>query len=241
MFGLAVKAETDGMAKALSAVATKQLPWAIANALNDTAEAIRADTRRLMESVFDRPTPFTLGAFKVTKAAPDRLFASVERKDQVVGRHYLETEETGGPRRQTATDKLMDSRIAWGGRLWGIVPGDAAKLDQYGNWSAGERNQVLSVLKAMRDGAANETARSRKKAGAKRARYFVPALGTIKTPGVYKRVPGQRAPQLILLFVSSAPTYQARLPFHDNAERVARVTFGPRFAYRFNQALATAR
>ena len=241
MFGISVKADTERMAAALSAVATKQLPWALSAALNDTAQAVHADTRRLMESVFDRPTPYTLGAFKVTKAGPDRLSASVERKDQVVGKHYLETEQRGGARRQTALDKLMESRIAYGGRLWGVVPGDAAKLDQYGNWSAGERNQVLAVLKAMRDGAANETAKSRKRAGGKRVRYFVPAAGTIKTPGVYRRQPGVKQPQLVLLFVASAPTYQARLPFHDNAERVAKETFGPRFAYRFNQALSTAR
>ena len=240
MFGISVKADTDRMAKALSAVATKQLPWATAAALNDTALAVHQDTRRLMESVFDRPTPFTLGAFKVTKAAPDRLQAAVERKDMVVGRHYLETEEKGGPRRQTGFEKLMGMRIAYAGQLWGVIPADSAKLDQYGNWSSGERNQVLAVLKAMRDGSSNETGRSRKRAGSKRARYFVPKSG-LKTPGVYKRVAGQRDAEIVLLFVASAPTYRVRLPFHDNAERVARETFGPRFAYRFNQALASAR
>ena len=62
----------------------------------------------------------------------------------------------------------------------------------------------LVPIKAMRDGAANETARARKRAGSKRARYFVPALGTIKTPGVYRRDPGVSQPQLILLFPAVA-------------------------------------
>ena len=240
MFSLQVKANTDKFAAALSAVATRQLPYAISRALNDTAQDVLTDTKRLMESVFDRPTPYTLGGFMVRQAKPDALQASVEQKPQAAARNYLRTEEQGGGRKQTGLDKLLSMRIAYAGRLWGVVPGDGAKLDQYGNWSGGERNQVLAVLKAMRDGAANETTRSRKKAGAGRARYFV-SPPQFKTPGVWKRVPGQKQPQLILLFVASAPGYQPRLPFHDNAERIARERFGINFANRFNAAMASAR
>lgn len=239
MFTLSVSANTVLMARALSDVATKQLPYALSRALNDTAQDVLKDNRRLMESVFDRPTPYTLGSFMVRNATQGSLQASVEQKQQAAMHSYLSTEADGGARRQTGLDKLMSMRVAYAGQLWGVVPGDAAKLDQYGNWSAGERNQVLAVLKAMRDSTSNETGRSRKRAGAKRARYFVPAAGTMRTPGVYRRMGKQL--DLILLFVSSPPGYQARFPFHDNAERVTRDRFPVNFANRFNTALASAR
>ncbi len=240
MFALSIKAETAKFAAALSAVASKQLPYAISRALNDTAQDVLADNKRLMTSVFDRPTPFTLNAFYAKPATQQSLSTTVQRKDQVVGKHYLETEASGGARGQTGIDKLLSMRIAYAGHLWGVVPGDGARLDAYGNWSSAERNQVLAVLKAMRDGAANETTRSRKRAGSARARYFV-SPPSFKTPGIWKRIPGQRQPSLILLFVGEAPGYQARFPFHANAERVAREAFPKRFAQRFNAALASAR
>ncbi|MGV8987803.1 MAG: hypothetical protein ACOH2H_16135 [Cypionkella sp.] len=240
MFTLSIKAETDKFAAALSAVATKQLPYALSRALNDTAQDVLTDNKRLMESVFDRPTPYTLGAFMVRNAKPDALQSTVEQKSQASTRNYLRTEEQGGARKQTGLDKLLSMRIAYAGHLWGVIPGDGAKLDRYGNWSSGERNQVLAILKAMRDGSANETSRSRKRAGGKRAQYFV-SPPQFKTPGVWKRVPGLKQPQLVLLFVASAPGYQSRLPFHDNAERVARERFPINFANRFNSALASAR
>lgn len=237
-----VSTNADALERKLNAMVTRQLPYATARALNDTAQDVVVDTKRLMGEVFDRPTPFTLNAFYAGPLATrDNLSVTVQRKDMVVGKHYLETEQAGGARGQTGVDKLLSMRIAYAGRIWGVVPGDGAKLDQYGNWSAGERNQVLSVLKAMRDGAANETSRSRKRAGTKRARYFVPAQGTIKTPGVYKRIPGVKQPQLILLFVDSAPTYQPVLPFKDNAERVVSERLHDHFRRRFAEAMAGAR
>lgn len=238
VFTLTISANTELMGRALSDVATKQLPYALSRALNDTAQDVLKDNRRLMESVFDRPTPYTLGSFMVRNATQSSLQATVEQKQQAAMHSYLTTEETGGARRQTGTDKLMAIRVAYAGHLWGVVPGDAAKLDQYGNWSAGERNQVLAVLKAMRDGAANETSRSRKRAGAKRGRYFV-SPPSFKTPGVWRRNGKQL--DLVLLFVNAAPGYQARFPFHDNAERVTRDRFPVNFANRFNSALASAR
>ena len=54
----------DVMAR-LEAVSTSQLPFAMSRALNDTAEDVRKAEIAKMQSVFDRPTPYTLNAFQI--------------------------------------------------------------------------------------------------------------------------------------------------------------------------------
>lgn len=226
MFGISVKADTDRMAKALSAVATKQLPWATAAALNDTAQAVHQDTRRLMESVFDRPTPFTLGAFRVEYATKDKLSAAVLTKD-IQGR-YLPLQESGGVEMPTGSVLLNPVGV---------------RLNQYGNLP---RNALKTLLA--------------------RPDVFVARKRSSKTsylaPGIYQRTDfkakngrrvgtaavavatanGARTSRLKLLIAfKPSQTVQGVLPFHRNAAEVASKVFGQRFAYRFAQALATAR
>lgn len=104
----------------------------------------------------------------------------------------------------------------------GLVPDQGADIDQfdaYGNWSMGERNQVMSQLKAGREVGfnSNETETSRKRAGSKRARYFVPSQKSGLSPGVYKRS-GKNKLSKILHFTTAMPVYDNRLHFLDNVE-----------------------
>lgn len=233
--------DADVVAARFIATLNKQIAFAASRALNKTAVDVIKAERQTMAEVFDRPTPWTLNAFRYEPATKDTLTAVVERRLDAKRRDYLATEAKGGQRGQTALEGLLANRITYGGILAAIVPGDGAKLNQYGNWDAGERNTVVSVLKAMRDGAANETARSRKRAGAKRARYFVPKVGTIKTPGIWRRTPGKRAPDLIALFLPAPPAYQPRFPFLEVGTRTAVDVMPGHFEREMAAALATAR
>lgn len=187
-------------------------------ALNDTAADVLQHQQDRMDTVFDRPTRFTKNAFMVWRAKPSDLEAQVLERPSVGKRHYLKVQEEGGPRDQTGVEKLMQTHVAYDGVLRAVIPGDNARLDAHGNWSSGERNQVLSMLGAQRDRAANTPAKMRRATKA-RAKYFVPKSGLY--PGVYSRDAAGNL-GVVAIFTSSVPTYSPRLGFYDGAEQIYR-------------------
>ena len=214
MFHLNV--ETAEFERALDGLSEKRMPWAAANALNDTAKDVLTHMRERMEVVFDRPTRFTKNAFMVWKANPRTLTAAVQERPSVGKRHYLKMQERGGARAQTGLEKLLASGVAYEGALYAAIPADGAKLDAFGNWSRGERTQVLSDLGAQRDTRSNATTASRKR-NKKRSKYFVPKHGL--TPGVYRRDTSGNL-DIVLAFTDHAPAYEKRLGFYDGAGEV---------------------
>jgi hypothetical protein len=202
--------------RALEGISEKRMPWAAANALNDTAKDVLTHMQDRMAVVFDRPTRFTKNAFMVWKANPRSMTAAVQERPSVGPRHFLKIQERGGARGQTGLEGLLSSRLAYEGVLQAAIPADGAKLDAFGNWSTGERNQVLSALGAQRDTRSNATGASRKR-NKKRASYFVPKHGL--TPGVYRRETNG-ALNIVLAFVDHAPKYEKRLGFYDGAGEV---------------------
>lgn len=98
----------------------QQMPYAISRALNDTANAVVKAEVAEEARVFDRPTPFTLNAFRVIPATKSNLTAVVTTKDRQST--YLPLQATGG------TDLPMKIAL--------LIPVHAA-LNQYGNLSKG--------------------------------------------------------------------------------------------------------
>ncbi|WP_339113272.1 hypothetical protein [Thioclava sp. GXIMD2076] len=208
--------DTSGFTTALDTLAKRDVVIASTWALNDTAEEARAHVAERMTVVFDRPTRFTQNAFRVRKARSSDLEAAVEERATIGRRHYLKVQEEGGPRGQTGFEKLLSQNLAFEGIIQSVIPAEGARLDAYGNWSTGERNQVLSALNAQRDRAANATKASRKRKP-KRARYFVPKAGL--TQDIYKRGPSGIAERVAILS-DKVPVYQKRLGFFAEAERI---------------------
>lgn len=224
------------MDRALRAIATRQLPFAISRTLNDTAADVRKAEVAAMQRVFDRPTPFTLSAFQIKPSTKDNLVAVVEQKQQAGRRDFLTREAEGGPRKATALESLLRTKLAYGGILTAILPADNARLDRYGNWSSGQRNEVLSAIGAMRDSTSNRSAASlkRKKSPSK---YFIPTSGL--PAAVYERTAGGQL-KVILAFTAKAPTYTARFPFQQVAQDTAQAQLPQHFARRFAEAMASA-
>lgn len=231
---------TDNMPEVLArfqAVATRQLPFALSRALNDTATAVRTAEVEKMKAVFDRPTPYTLGAFQIRPSSKANLVAIVEQKEQAGKRDYLKREAEGGPRRSTALEKLLSTKLATSAIITAILPADNARLDQYGNWSNGQRNEVLAAINAMRDSTSNRSAASTKR---KRnpSKFFVPTSGL--PAAVYERT-GSGQLKVILAFTASAPVYTPRFPFEVTARAEAERVFPVQFGLRFGEAVAGAR
>ena len=93
----------------LRALADRKINIAASWALNDTAKDVLTHVQDRMQAVFDRPTRFTLNAFTIRGARPNRLEAEVKERPSVGRRHYLKTQEFGGARRRTGLEGLLDA------------------------------------------------------------------------------------------------------------------------------------
>ncbi|GGE26673.1 hypothetical protein SAMN05421774_11243 [Gemmobacter megaterium] len=200
-------------------LATRDVRQAATWALNDTATEVQQHIQNRMNVVFDRPTRYTQRAFGVLRGArPSRLEVEIGERASVERRYFLKVQEHGGSRPQKAVERRI--ALASDDYVRTAIPTDAARIDGYGNWSSGERNQVMSQLQVGRDVGytSNETEASRKrKARRGKARYFIPKHGL--APGVYRRNAPDDIPIRILTLTDTAPIYQPRLGFHAEAAR----------------------
>ncbi|WP_411839235.1 hypothetical protein [Paracoccus sp. ME4] len=202
----------------LRQLADKDARMAAVWALNDTAADVLEHVHANMDRVFDRPTRFTKGAFRIKRARPQDLEAEVVERDRQGRRHYLKVQELGGQRPQTGLEALLSSRVAYAGIIQSVTPAPGARLDAYGNWSIGERNQALSAIQAQRDPTTNTTVASRRR-NRRRAGFFVPREGSGLSPGIWKRAPDGTISK-VLHFSALAPVYSQRLGFQDGAAEV---------------------
>lgn len=208
----------DDIDAAFKQLSGRDLAIAASWALNDTAADVLKFVQDRMDDVFDRPTRFTKNAFSVKGARPAKLEASVEERPSVGKRHYLKVQEHGGRRGQTGLEALLGSRLAYDGIISAVTPAGGAKLDAYGNWSRGERNQALSAVQAQRDSSTNTTkaARSRKR---KRAGFFVPKAESKLSAGIWKRDPDGSISK-VLHFTNTMPSYDKQLGFFEGAAKI---------------------
>lgn len=237
---LVIGSNIAAVSKALREVTSSQLPFAMSRAMNDTAYDGLAAMQDEERAVFDRPTPWALNAFMVWRADKRTLQASIRERPSVGRRHFLKVQNTGGARPQTGLEGLLSAKVAITGPFAAAVPTGAARRDAYGNWSAGERNQVLSGIKAQRDVRSNSTAASSKRSRAKgRAQYFVPRPGAGLSPGIYRRE-GRKAVKIVN-FTASMPSYSRRINFEMTALDRAGQVFANHFRRRMAEALASAK
>ncbi len=244
MVTISFQADIERLRRRLDDVQRRQLPYATSRALNATARDVFDDVRTEMERAFDRPTRWTMNAFYVWRSTKTDLTAAVRLKDTVAGRHYLPIEASGGLRPQTGVEKLLERKLAYAGIIQSVIPTKWARKDRYGNWSKGERNQVLSAIKAQRDSTANTTKRSRGLArNRRRAMYFVPREGSKLSPGVWKRTSNSKRAKVkkILSFTDRRASYQPRFRFREVATDTAIQRMPVHMARELENALRTRR
>lgn len=186
--------------------------------LNDMAFAALPETGKLVREVFDRPTPFAERAFRVDKATPARLTATVERKTQQGKRHFLETQETGGPRPMTGLESYLKARLRGTGSVLAILPASGMRKNRYGNISGRGAKRLIDLA----------TGRGERRAPRGQGddpAYFVVA-GDVRLPkGLWERR-GRRLKQM-LAFYAGAPDYEARFPFEERMAEAVGEAAGP--------------
>lgn len=239
-----IKAAMDRMAS--------QVPFAIATALNKSAEAARVAVQARMRQDFDRPTPWVLNSMRIQYAKKANLVAQLAFKDKGGDsmRTMMEPHVEGGQRRFKAAEvQLMAMGLLPPG--YNITPGAAAKLDSYGNMNPAQIKQAIAMLGAKGSGnaatsnaarAAARLAKGSAKRGQYGIEYFAAPVGGRLPPGIYQRVTTGFGSSLkpVVNFVQGA-TYGSRLPFYEVAGQTVAKEFPEQFAIAFQAAMANAR
>ena len=152
----------------------KQIPFALASALTKTAQASQRGVIKQAEKDIDRPTPFTLKGFVVSRATKRRLKATLSIKP--VQADYLKYQIDGGTRRKKKGKPVL-------------IPGKNLRLNKYGNITKNRLRGKTSKNMFTKDGIIYQRLKKRVKALAffkdkadysKRFRYYERAIGEAK-------------------------------------------------------------
>ncbi len=228
----------------------KQTLFATAVALTRTAKRVESAIKDEMAKSLDRPTPFTLNSLRTKPATKSNLTAEVKIKDEATKAKpptaWLAPQVYGGAR----VAKRSEERLRRAGVLGlneYVVPGQGAKLDQYGNMSRGQLQAILADMQAHWDRSQNSTAESRSKRARrrsieKRAVYFVPRAGSLLQRGIYQRIGFGfgSAVRPVLIFVQGAPRYSKRIRFYEVGTRVVQQHYRNEFDAALRDAIRTA-
>lgn len=243
MITIKVDAEGLNLLKAQITGMEKQVRYAAMVALNAAAFKATQVTQSEIQKVFDDPTPWIQKSVRYRKATRSNLEAQVDfdawgNKQGVTASHVLNAEVHGGARRMKRHEIALQ-RVGVLPQGMRIVPGEAAKMDIYGNMQAGQINQIISWFQAfgeqgytanMRDSGKRRLGRD-KRNGAKGFAYFVLHNRRGKLlPGVYQRFTFGlgSAVKPVMIFVR-ATSYKRRLDFYGLAEKTARAEFAAQF------------
>lgn len=217
----------------LTEVEKSVLPLAHAKALTFTAEAVRDAETTEMQTVFDRPTPYTLNSLAMRPASVGSQTAEVFFKEGfgkgTPASNFLQPHVRGGGRAQKRSERALAARGLMGNKgYW--VPAKGVKLNQYGNLTGALWSKILSDLQVTSD------AHQWRNKAKRKSRYFVPRPGSKLTPGVYERMANGRI-RAIVIFVSSV-NYKKRFDFYGIARRVAEIVFPQKWESSFKRELA---
>lgn len=225
--GLTVTMPLAQLQAALRKIPQEAKP-ALAKAMNTTVKQAEVEVYGEMRRVFDRPTAWALGALKIETATAGRLEAVVRVKGKgdtgnaVPPESFLRAQIEGGNRRFKRFEVAL-FKVGAMPAGYVAVPGPGARMDAFGNMSAGHITELLAYFRAFPEsgyrGNTSDARRGKKAKGTKRKRgsiYFSIARGDTRLrPGIYESVSFGELGSGIrpVMFFRSKATYQRRLDF----------------------------
>ncbi len=248
MLNIGVRIEGFSALSASLGSQARQVPFAASLAINRTAQRVREETLGEMSAQFDRPTPLVLKSLFITPSTKVRLHATVYLKDYEIGGKNLRSmaeiighQFTGGTRlRKRMEDAFVRARLIGPGEY--LVPGPDAKLDQYGNLSRGQTQQIYAALRLFFDPQQNATysKRSRRHAKAAGRMYWSDGKSANKVRrGVWAT--DARGHHRLLLIAIPTPVYRRRIDMDRISSQVVAREFDGLFDAALQKALASAR
>ncbi len=158
--------DARGLTANMTNVELQQFPFALVNALNETAYQVREAWQDKIPQVFDRPTAVTMNAVVYDKATKDRLYAVVGLKGSRGGSaarpwwdyagykispaQYLAHNVQGGERPAKKSEVLLRRAGVLGPNEY-IAPAEGMAVDEHGNIKGGVIQGILSDLQASFD------------------------------------------------------------------------------------------
>jgi hypothetical protein len=207
---------------------TKQLPFAVSQALNASAFDARTALNGATRQYFDKPNKFTQSAFLVQKTNKRELEATVYANDQQ-GRdraRYLRFGIAGGARPQKGFERKFLAEIV-GTRT---IPADAQLLPTSLVKLDGSGNVSLSTIKRIQKGLN----------GNARGGFFIGTpKGGDRPAGIYRRSREQLFPYFIA--TEQRSRYTSRFPMAEIGSKAVQRRFGVYLRSSLEKAVASAR
>ncbi len=242
-----IKVEVRGLGVALDALAgmERQIPFATALACNLLARDVKDAVRQDMATQFDRPKPVTLNSLRTDAATKARPFAVVKVKDDPLGKAFnggmaeILGHQFAGRQRVAKRSELALRRMGYLKEGEFIAPGPDARLDQFGNISSGQVQQIMAALRAFFDPYQNATESKRSKRNAAKAGRIFWSDGGKGRPRRGCWASDARGNLKLLLVAIPRATYRRRICMDVAAGKVAAAKWEQRFAKAWAYALAT--
>lgn len=227
----------------------KQFQFGVAKSLTQIAKLTQTGVVKEEQSKLDRPTPYTLRSTFVKPATRDNLVAVVGIKDVSPSKtaaspaDLLRQQFLGGERiRKNLENYLTRAGMLGSGEY--IVPASGARLDQYGNISRGQVQQIMSQLRLGLDPYAWKSKSVRSKRSVKKAGRIFWSYGGPRDAhlarGAWIDLGGSVGVRPLLAVVRR-PVYRPRISLDQIANRVVAQHWDRVFEKNLADALATAR
>lgn len=255
MVEISFQSNIDQWAQSLPTQVQRQLPFATALALNDTASEMVEHSKGWIQKSFDRPVRYTQNSMTFRRASKSNLIATFHSKTGsalaskgVEAGKYLRRHVDGSSRGHTRFEKLLIHKGVMELNEF-AMPGRSLRLTRAGNVPPGIYSQIIAQLHIANSRYDNESAAGRakrvKRLGAKRSSaIFVPKVTTgpvaNRLPrGIWRRVGRKLEP--LFIFVTNQPDYDDAFDVYGRAEQLTINRFPILFARRFEFALRTMR
>ena len=156
-----VKENSKQLAKKLTAIQKKQIPFATAQAINNTLFGLRKEMAKQTVKKLDRPVPFTQRGFLVTKAKKTNLVGVLRIKPEVES--YLKFQIDGGVRKPSSKkvpvpitkNKRLNKYGNIAGKRSGLVKGSKEFIATIGGatgvWKENRKGQPPTLLIKFHD------------------------------------------------------------------------------------------
>jgi hypothetical protein len=208
---ISVKTDINSINRTLSNIQRKQLPFAISQALNDTAMEAREVATANLETYLDKPVPFTKRAIRYTKSTKRHLVATVQIAPTQYA--YLKHQIKGG--RRFPNRKAIP------------VPFKNQPTNQYGNLPRGTIGKLLAKPNTF--------------SGSIKGVAGIWQRGHYSRGGKFSVATKSRSTAVRLLVAWEKDVdYQARYPYSQIVKAVVRTKFQRHLKARLAAALQSA-
>lgn len=224
-----IKVDAKDLTKQLTALAGKQLPFALSSALNKVGKQAAQDANKGMTSIFDRVSPFT------ARAVGQSIFASktsllTEISIKPLQAKYLSHEILGGTRTPADNTRSTSQALVLPGKGTTPLPSGAVKRIA-AQASADQARRAAVAAGARRRGKAT---------GANAGVFKMSDHGPAGGPGgFFKRSPDHHITRLVSF--EPQASYEAKYRFRDQILTSVAGNWPKAFEESLARALATAK